>query len=223
MLAELHTDMTLATPLSLNELHFYLTRAVVGICGSFSQATECARACGWLVCHGFALDELIQNILQKPCPAPPEFHWQEDGTLACSDTPIPALYAGSIIADYACAHPKTLKCDKVDHPLLLAGQIIPRLPKQTSWQLSLGQQGFQISGDEIHTYIPNSVEVSLSVWTEPLLGTKITSTKESVYHHGIPLTDATWTLLWQCFQNTLVPSNAESTLQGAGAGTNDND
>ena len=215
--------MTLATPLSLNELHFYLTRAVVGIGGSFSIATECAHACKWLVCHGFALDDLIQCLLGQPCPAPPELDWQEDGTMSCSDAPIPALYAGSVIADYVSLGHKTATLGSVDHPLLLAGQVIPRLPKQTSWQLSLGQQGFQISGDEIHTYIPNSVEVSLFVRTEPLSGTKITSTKESVYHHGIPLTDATWTLLWQCFQNTLVPSNAESALQGAGAGTNDND
>ena len=220
----------LATPLSLNELNFYLIRAIFGIGGSFSVATECARACSWLVRQGLPIDELLQGILSQDCPVSPEFCWQFEGELQVlqSDTDVaPALYAGLVVGDRLCFGYQKIQIAKVDFPLLLAAQIIPRLPKDTAWKLSFGQENHVIIADGQVWFrgetFAKACGVLLETTTEIPSDTPIADCATQVYQQGIELADATWDLLWKCFHRTLVPSNPESHLQGAGAGTSDND
>ncbi len=221
---------TLATPLSLNELNFYLIRAIFGIGGSFSVATECARACSWLVRQGLPIDELLQGILSRDCPASPEFCWSSEGEqqiLQSDKDTVPALYAGLAVGDHLCFGHKKIQIAKVDFPLLLAAQIIPRLPKNTAWKLSLGKENHLIiAGDKVwlkaRTFDKNCA-VLIETTTKIPSDAPIIDCATNVYQQGIDLQNTTWDLLWQCFHKTLVPSNPESHLQGAGAGTNDND
>ena len=218
---------TLATPLSLNELNFYLTRAIFGIGGSFAVATECARACAWLVCRGFSVDDLIQEILNTPCPTPPNFAWQGE-KLQCDTLPIPALYAGAVVIDHASLGNHVITLDTVDFPLLLAARVIPRLPQNTAWKICFGGQdhGFIIQDNNVWL-MGKPIGTNDSVTIQPTHDLPshepLADCRMMVYENGILLSDTTWGLLWKCFHQTLVPSNAASTLQGAGAGTNDND
>ena len=122
------------TPLSLNEIGFYFTRAAVGAGAPFGIGGEFAEACKHLAYLGF-------DPAQAAVPA---LHGLECGQSSASlvrraagdmihvgggDTPLlSALYAGPVAADRlsieaACGMERRLRLDDTDQPLLVVGAV----------------------------------------------------------------------------------------------------
>ena len=122
------------TPLSLNEIGFYFTRAAVGAGAPFGIGEDFAEASKYLAYLGF-------DPAQAAVPALHGLGRGRSGTslilraagdtihIGSGDAPIlSALYAGPVAADRlsieaACGMERRLRLDEADQPLLIVGAI----------------------------------------------------------------------------------------------------
>ena len=122
------------TPLSLNEIGFYFTRAAVGAGAPFGIGEDFAEACKHLAYLGFdpakAAVPALHGLERGRCGTSLVLRAAEDTVhIMSSDTPIlSALYAGPAVADRLSIEAESgtkrhLRLSRTDQPLLVVGAV----------------------------------------------------------------------------------------------------
>jgi hypothetical protein len=233
-----------ATPLSLNEICFYFTRAATGAGAPFGIGEDFAAAAVWLSGQGAdpavlaaaALAGLTEGISgMRPCEAG-DACWQSDDRPALS-----AIHAGPAAADWLTVEAAQsgrgrLVLRRIDQPALIAAAIaaagVAAERIAVLWSSAIGERrgvvlaGGSVSlvqGEEWRAPSPQPADVELVLNGPDLPVRTGTARAAAVAGEPVAVGDAPWAIIHACFCKSLVPSTNQSRKAGAGAGLTDND
>ncbi len=208
------------TPLSLNEIRFFFTRAAVGAGAPFGLGEDFANAAIWLAGQGLDPAELVAPALSALAGGNSSSRIVEHkngDTVSFSgegDKPLSALYAGPAIADRlgaaAVAGQKTtIISGSVDQPALIAAYI--------------GAAKLERGLVSVSSAVPASLTVEYDPWASTPSDGNEAKMSRHLLEYGVNVAAGPWETVFDSFRKCLVPSSSQSREQGAGAGLTDND
>ncbi len=241
------------TPLSLNEVRFFFTRAAVGAGTPFGLGEDFAKAAIWLASLGSDPASVVAPALRSLANGESDSKTisRQDETvtryLSSESKPLSSIYAGPVVADWlgvaaAASKDARVVLENVDQPALIpayvaAVQINGGLAKIT-WESTGGNATrIEIDSDGVNVFAekgqmdfitcgPCDVVVALSRKTSSSDSsgtTEVALSRPDIVKEGVNVGAEPWAIVFGFFRKCLVPSSDKSRQQGAGAGLTDND
>lgn len=241
------------TPLSVNEVRFFFTRAAVGAGVPFGLGEDFSKAAIWLATMGADPAGLAAPALQSLAEGKSDAHIISHSDemsmrfMSNDNKPLSALYTGPSVADQLCvavANGENLQLviENVDQSALLAAYLataeIEGAAISVSWTGAIGDTTrIEIAPDGTLTFasggsqnlvagIPANMEITYSkqnVADRRWQEKQATTPRRDVLEQGVEVGAEPWAVVLEYFRKCLVPSSLESRQQGAGAGMTDND
>jgi len=241
------------TPLSVNEVRFFFTRAAVGAGVPFGLGEDFAKAAIWLATMGADPAGVAAPALQSQAEGKSDAHIISHSSetsmrfMSKDSKPLSVLYTGPSVADQLCvavANGESLQLvvENVDQPALLAAYLasaeIEGAAIAVSWIGSTGDTTrIEIAPDGTCAFasgdnqnllagIPANMEVTCSnqnLTDRRWQEKQPTTPRRDVLEQGVEVGAESWAVVLEFFRKCLVPSSQESLEQGAGAGMTDND
>ena len=167
-----------ASPISLNEVSFYFTRAAVGAGAPFGIGEEFAKACAWLACLGLDPAEAAVPALRALARGKSSgelivradhdsIHVQERHGRRLS-----AIYAGPVVADRLSIEAgRSGECrlvlEQTDQPLLIAAAVgaaeIDAGLTTVSWPSPGGERiAIELTGGMVGLVVPQGIHLTAS-------------------------------------------------------------
>lgn len=241
------------TPLSLNEVRFFFTRAAIGAGAPFGLGEDFAKAAIWLASTGSDPASVVAPALHSLATGESDckviLQQNETVTRYLSDEgkPLSSIYAGPVIADRlgvmaVAGKDVRVVLENIDQPAMIAAyvaavQINGGLAKIT-WEsaggnatrIEIGSDGINVFAEkgqmDFITCGPCDVEVTLSRKTPSNDSSdtpEVTLSRPDIVKEGVNVGADPWAIVFGFFRKCLVPSSDQSRQQGAGAGLTDND
>ena len=237
-----------ATPLSLNEIGFYFTRAAVGAGTPFGIGEDFAEACKCLAYLGLdpavAAVPALRGLAAGSSGSALTLHAARDAVHIRSrdGLVLSALYAGPVAADRlwieaARGEECRLFLGVTDQPWLIVGAVASasvdaarmavRWPLQKSSQavVELGRDIAMLAGldeAELAAPAPAAIEIVLNGSAAPVPSPqqlrRLEDGRVRAVEHGVVVDGSAWSTVFDFFGKCLVPSTGQSRTAGAGAG-----
>lgn len=227
--------MSLTEPRSASELRFYLTRAGVGAGASYAEAEFLAQAAERLAAEGVDPSgpsvRALENLAAEHEAGTPVRH--ESALKVC------AAVCDQINLAWGRSQAGQLDAGSVDEPLLLVSAVAAQCAEVPLVELSFHAPGATLVVSVIAGSInpdafaqledldarqhDSSWQVAIKVLAQNNQQMGRQPDWRGLFSKGIRMETNAWSRIQSLFHKSLVPSNDQSRLAGAGAGLNDND